>query len=80
MYERTTQTHIFEFLEKAFNGLQAIWQRLVIAALDTLLLDPERVRPLVRRWQIHARLIHGAWAALRAQDKQRCGDRDLCVI
>lgn len=42
VYERTTQTHIFQFSEKAFNGLQAVWQRLVIAALATLLLDPER--------------------------------------
>lgn len=40
--ERTPQTHTLEFSKGALNSLQAGWQRVVVGALATLLLDPER--------------------------------------
>jgi hypothetical protein len=82
--ERTPHTHIFQFSEKALNGLQASWQRLVISALATLLLDPERYDHAVdgQPWQAHAQLIRGAWAALRLRRTLgRLASQDwLCVI
>ncbi|MGZ3371339.1 MAG: hypothetical protein ACXU8X_20665 [Caulobacteraceae bacterium] len=83
-YEWTPQTHIFQFSEGAFNGLQAIWQRLVITALATLLLDPELYEHSFdgRRWQVHAQLIRGGWAALRLRRAlERLASEDcLCLL
>ena len=82
--EWTPHPHISQFSEGALNGLQAVWQRLVMSALAALLMDPERYDHAVdgRPWQAHAQLIRGAWGALRLRRTLgRLASQDwLCVL